>query len=157
MQPAPRGKPPQISPIFISEKVTLHVLREKDGKLHLGYAGSGTFGTINLQASALLLNPRPYRDSGENKPANTSPPRETTSDLADFHQRQGHAPRFARKGREIPPGLRRMGRCEGRSAGRLRASSQEVEGWILPPGTGSPPPPRQKSRPPRDPPFFNQR
>jgi CheY-like chemotaxis protein len=34
-------------------------------------------------------------------------PRETTSDLADFHQRQGHAPRFARKGRQIA-----LGRCQ---------------------------------------------
>jgi hypothetical protein len=34
-RPAPREKPPQISPIFISDKVTLHVSREKDGKLHL--------------------------------------------------------------------------------------------------------------------------
>ena len=35
MLPAPRQKPAQISPIFISDKVTLHVSREKDGKLHL--------------------------------------------------------------------------------------------------------------------------
>jgi len=28
-----------------------------------------------------------------------------TSDLADFHQRQGHAPRLAGKGREIGPAL----------------------------------------------------
>jgi hypothetical protein len=35
MRPAPREKPPQISPIFISDKVTLHVSREKDGKLRL--------------------------------------------------------------------------------------------------------------------------
>jgi hypothetical protein len=28
----------------------------------------------------------------------TSPPSETAPDLADFHQRQGHAPRFAGKG-----------------------------------------------------------
>jgi hypothetical protein len=39
MRPAPREKPPQISPIFISDKVTLHVSREKDGKLHLVDAG----------------------------------------------------------------------------------------------------------------------
>jgi FAD binding domain len=38
----------------------------------------------------------------------TSPPSETAPDLADFHQRQGHAPRFAGKGREIEPGLRRQ-------------------------------------------------
>jgi hypothetical protein len=39
MRPAPREKPPQISPIFISDKVTLHVSREKDGKWRLVYAG----------------------------------------------------------------------------------------------------------------------
>jgi hypothetical protein len=71
----------------------------------------------------------------------TSPPRETTSDLADFHQRQGHAPRFAGKGREMAPGLRRMARYEGRSAGRGRASSRGVKGWILPPGRGERGPP----------------
>jgi hypothetical protein len=41
MLPAPRQKQPQISPIFISDKVTLHVSREKDGKLHLVDAGWG--------------------------------------------------------------------------------------------------------------------
>jgi hypothetical protein len=39
MLPAPRQKLPEISPIFISDKVTLHVSREKDGKLHLIDAG----------------------------------------------------------------------------------------------------------------------
>jgi hypothetical protein len=39
MLPAPRQKPAQISPIFISDKVTLHVSREKDGKLRFVYAG----------------------------------------------------------------------------------------------------------------------
>ena len=39
MLPAPRQKQPQISPIFISDKVTLHVSREKDGKWRLVYAG----------------------------------------------------------------------------------------------------------------------
>ena len=34
-----RQKQPQISPIFISGKVTLHVSREKDGKWRLVYAG----------------------------------------------------------------------------------------------------------------------
>ncbi len=68
MLPAPRQKQPQISPIFISDKVTLHVSPEKDKENALGRC--------------------------------------------------------------------RMRRCEGRSAGRLRASSQEVEGWILPPGRG---------------------
>jgi hypothetical protein len=37
--PAPRQKLPEISPIFKADTVTLHVSREKDGKLRLGYAG----------------------------------------------------------------------------------------------------------------------
>jgi hypothetical protein len=32
MTPTPLQKAPQISPIFISDNVTLHVSREKDGK-----------------------------------------------------------------------------------------------------------------------------
>jgi hypothetical protein len=43
MAPAPRQKLPEISPISISDKVTLHVSREKDGKLRLGYAGMGRY------------------------------------------------------------------------------------------------------------------
>ena len=39
MRPAPRPKSPQISPIPIAEKITLHVSREKDGKLRMVYAG----------------------------------------------------------------------------------------------------------------------
>ena len=39
MLPAPCQKQPQISPIFISDKVTLHASWEKDGKLRLVYAG----------------------------------------------------------------------------------------------------------------------
>jgi hypothetical protein len=39
MLPAPRQKQPQISPIFISNKVTLHISREKDGKFRLVCAG----------------------------------------------------------------------------------------------------------------------
>src|SRR6476646_7903992 len=81
----------------------------------------------------------------------TSPPSETAPDLADFHQRQGHAPRFAGKGREMAPGLRRMGRYEGRSDGRLRASSQGVEGRNLPP-TGRAMTPPQKNKTPSGPP-----
>ena len=45
MLPAPRQKQPQISPIFISDKVTLHVSREKDGKSGLLYAQIGRFQT----------------------------------------------------------------------------------------------------------------
>jgi hypothetical protein len=82
----------------------------------------------------------------------TSPPSETPRDLADFHQRQDHAPRFAGKGRETALRLCRVGRYEGRSAGRLRASSQRVERRSLPPGTGSRPP--LKNRDPPGTPLF---
>jgi hypothetical protein len=43
LKPAPRQKLSEISPIFISDKVTLHVSREKDGKLRLSYAGMGRY------------------------------------------------------------------------------------------------------------------
>jgi hypothetical protein len=36
MAPTPLQKTPQISPIFISDKVTLAFSSEKDGKLRLG-------------------------------------------------------------------------------------------------------------------------
>ena len=43
--PTPRQKLPEISPIFISDKVALHVSREKDGKSGLLYAQFGRFQT----------------------------------------------------------------------------------------------------------------
>jgi hypothetical protein len=43
MLPAPRQKQPQISPIFISDKVTLHVSREKDKKKALGRCRMGRY------------------------------------------------------------------------------------------------------------------
>jgi hypothetical protein len=43
MRPAPQQKPPQISPIFISDKVVLDVSREKDGKSGPLYAQIGRF------------------------------------------------------------------------------------------------------------------
>ena len=39
MAPTPLQKTPQISPIFISDKVTLHVSRERTRKMHLVDAG----------------------------------------------------------------------------------------------------------------------
>jgi len=39
MRPAPRKKLPEISPIFKTDTVRLHVSREKDGKFPLVYAG----------------------------------------------------------------------------------------------------------------------
>jgi tripartite-type tricarboxylate transporter receptor subunit TctC len=101
-----------------------------------GVAGAARSGSIKLIAVA-----------------SASPPSETPRDLADFHQRQGHAPRFAGKGRETALRLCRMGRCEGRSAERLRASSQGVEGRNLPP-TGGAMTPLKKLRPPSGPPGF---
>jgi hypothetical protein len=87
MIPAPRQKLPEISPIFKADTVRLHVSREKDGKLRLGYAG--------------------------------------------------------------------MGRYEGRSAGRLRATSQGVEDGPYPPARVSGPSPPQKLGPPSGPPDFS--
>jgi hypothetical protein len=60
MVPAPRGKPPQISPIFISDKVTLHVSREKDGKSGLLYAQSGRFQNRAASRGACAPVPRRY-------------------------------------------------------------------------------------------------
>jgi hypothetical protein len=57
-------------------------------------------------------------------------------------QRKSHG--FGLERRQIARGLRRLGRREGRSAGRLRASSQGVEG-------GNPTPRRGE----RGPPFKN--
>jgi hypothetical protein len=51
MLPAPRQKPAQISPIFISDKVTLQVSREKDGNLRLGYAGWDDFKAVLLETA----------------------------------------------------------------------------------------------------------
>ena len=58
---------------------------------------------------------------------------ESLRDLADFHGGQRQAPRLKGKGWEIAPGLRRIGRYEGRSAGRLRASSYPPAGRAGPP------------------------
>jgi hypothetical protein len=58
------------------------------------------------------------------------------------------------KDKEIALGRCRMGRYEGRSAGRLRASSQGVEGWILPPAGGAMTPP-SKTRTPFRPPLVS--
>src|ERR1700758_2204059 len=84
----------------------------------------------------------------------TSPLSETAPDLADSHQRQGHAPRFAGKGREIALGRCRMGRYEGRSAGRLRASSQGGGRAKPTPHRGSDDPPQKTKTPLRPPLVF---
>src|SRR5215475_10937833 len=42
----PRQKSPQISPILIADKITLHVSREKDGKLRVVYAGWDDFNVV---------------------------------------------------------------------------------------------------------------
>jgi hypothetical protein len=61
MQPAPRQKPLQISPIFISDKVTLHVSREKDGKSGLLYAQIGRFQKPTCVARCLRSGALPLR------------------------------------------------------------------------------------------------
>jgi hypothetical protein len=67
MQPAPRQKPPQISPIFISDKVTLHVSREKDRKLRLGYAGMGRCEGRSSRTAAGKLTPGRGSDAPPSK------------------------------------------------------------------------------------------
>jgi hypothetical protein len=52
---SPRQKQPQISPIFISDKVTLHVSREKDGKLRLGLSETGRTARVG-EALGCLKN-----------------------------------------------------------------------------------------------------
>src|ERR1700747_56424 len=63
----------------------------------------------------------------------TSPPSEIASDLADFHQRQGHAPRFAGKG---------QGNCTLVDAGRTirRSSSRTAAGKLAGGGRAKPTP-----------------
>jgi hypothetical protein len=56
MRPAPQQKPPQISPIFISDKVTLHVSREKDGKSGLVDAGWDDYMVV--QPDGLRASPQ---------------------------------------------------------------------------------------------------
>jgi hypothetical protein len=51
------------------------------------------------------------------------------------------------KDKEIALGRCRMGRYEGRSTGRLRASSEGVKGWILPPAGGAMNPPLKTRTP----------
>jgi hypothetical protein len=58
--PAPRQKRPQISPIFISDKVRLHVLRKKDGKSGLLYAQIGRFQNRPASRGACAAVPRRY-------------------------------------------------------------------------------------------------
>jgi hypothetical protein len=71
----------------------------------------------------------------------TSPPSESASDLADFHQRQGHAPRFEGKGRETAPRLCRMGDAKVVQPNGCGQARGGVEAWIPPPGRGSDDPP----------------
>jgi hypothetical protein len=84
----------------------------------------------------------------------TSPPRETTSDLADFHQRQGHAPRVARKGREIAPELRRETIARSFSPTAADKLAGGSKSGSYPPAGGSDDPPFSKTRPPSGPPWF---
>src|SRR5437660_8472130 len=103
-------------------------------------------------AISLCPNPlRPPVHCGENYV--TSPLSETAPDLADFHQRQGHAPRFAGKRREIAPGLRRDGTIR-RSFGRTAAGKLAgVERWIRTPWQGGDDPPSKTRTPPPAPCF----
>ena len=72
MLPAPRQKPAQISPIFISDKVTLHVSREKGGKLRLVYAGWDDAKVVQPNGCGGWILP-PGRGS-DDPPSKTRPP-----------------------------------------------------------------------------------
>jgi hypothetical protein len=79
MAPTPLQKTPQIPPIFKAATGTLHVSREKDGKLHLVDAGwDNTKGrsTGRLRASSPgggRADPTPGRGS-DDPPSKTRPP-----------------------------------------------------------------------------------
>jgi hypothetical protein len=60
MTPTPQRKTVQISPIFISDKVTLPVSREKDGKSGLLYAQIGHFQGRPASGGACAPVPRRY-------------------------------------------------------------------------------------------------
>jgi hypothetical protein len=60
MAPTPLQKAPQISLIFISDKVTLHVSREKDEKSGLLYAQIGRFQNRPASRGACAPVPRRY-------------------------------------------------------------------------------------------------
>jgi transcriptional regulator with GAF, ATPase, and Fis domain len=65
-----------------------------------------------------------------------SPPSETPRDLADFQSRHGEAPRFAGKGREIAPGLRRDGTIRRSFSRTVAGKLAGVERWIRTPWQG---------------------
>jgi hypothetical protein len=88
MTPTPQRKTVQISPILISDKVTLHVSREKDGKLRFVYAGwddanvvqAGGCGQARTGVEGRILPSG--RGSDDPPPAKTRTP----SDPPPFHQ-----------------------------------------------------------------------
>jgi hypothetical protein len=129
MRPAPREKPPQTSPIFISDKVTLggHSWARKTRVRH--------------QAARMhqVMRPAPRE-----KPPQTSPI--FISDKVTLHVSR-------EKGGKLCLGYAGMGRSEGRSAGWLRASSWggRVKSYPLAGGAMTPP---QKLGPPSGPPWF---
>jgi hypothetical protein len=63
----------------------------------------------------------------------TSPPSETGSNLADFESRPVRLHVSREKDGKLRLGYAGMGQYEGRSAGRLRASSQGVGADLTPP------------------------
>jgi hypothetical protein len=79
MLPAPRQKQPQISPIFISDKVTLHVLREKDGKWRLVYAGWDDTKVVQPDGRGQArrggrVDPTPWQGGAMTPPSKTRTP-----------------------------------------------------------------------------------
>jgi len=84
MLPAPRQKLPEISPIFISDKVTLHVSREKDGKLHLVDAGWDDTKVVQPDGCGQArrgVDGRADPTPGQGRPLCVTPPLDVDADV----------------------------------------------------------------------------
>jgi hypothetical protein len=79
MQQAPRQKAPQISPIFVSERVTPQVSREKDGKLRFVYADGTMRRSFSRTAAGssqgvVGVDPTPWQGGAMTPPQKLRPP-----------------------------------------------------------------------------------
>src|SRR5260221_13347778 len=117
-------------------------------------AGALSLLAPQLAAVATLILRQPWRrndarlGAASTRRTTTSPPSETPRDLADFQSRHGDAPRFAGKGREIAPGLRRDTKvvqpdgCGPARRGWKGGSYPPAGGAMTPPPPTHPCPPR---------------
>jgi hypothetical protein len=76
MRPTPLQKAPQISPIFTADKVSLHISREKDGKLTPDGTIRRSFGqtAAGKLAGRGKAKPTPGRGNGALPLKNRDPP-----------------------------------------------------------------------------------